>query len=407
MATPAIHPSTLTRRGLLAATAGSLLLSGCGRDDQGEPRTGGSRAPDNREIVVGASLELSGPGAALGVLQERALRITADELNIDGVQVGNLRRKVRVVLRDNASDPRTAARQARELALSDNVHALIGGTLAETSMGIIAQAQEIRIPFISLAYGDGIVLPLADRTYVYKVTPDSQDVAARLVRLLVAKKHRRVVLVAGHGLHGDAGVAAMTRATAAAGVDLARVVRLPRTGQNFRPTLREVADRGPKAIVVWSHAPDTGEAARTLRIVGYRGPLYFDPAAVAEETMQERNLSSVEGAYAIHPISLGGSTLMNTTNAALARRDFAFRYIQLYGGFSGFAPYASDALTLVTDAARASGTVDRGRIRAFLRTQVSEGMAGAYAFSPSRHSGLERDSLGVYQVSRGAWTRVS
>ncbi|MFC0004670.1 ABC transporter substrate-binding protein [Micromonospora siamensis] len=407
MATPAIHPSTLTRRGLLTATAGGLLLSGCGRNDQGAPGTSGSRAQDSREIVVGASLELSGPGAALGVLQERALRITADELNVEGVQVGNMRRKIRVVLRDNASDPRTAARQARELALKDNVHALIGGTLAETSLGIIAQAQEIRIPFISLAYGDGIVLPLAERTYVYKVTPDSQDVAARLVQLLVTREHRRVVLVAGHGLHGDAGVAAMKRATEAAGVDLARVVRLPRTGDNFRPVLRELADRGPKAVVVWTHPPDTGEAARALRIVGYRGPLYFDPAAVNEDTLQERNLSSVEGAYAIHPISLGGSTLTNTTNAALARRDFVFRYIQLYGGFSGFAPYASDALTLVTDAARASGTVDHGRIRAFLRTQVSEGMAGAYTFSPSRHSGLERGSLGVYQVSHGEWTRVS
>ncbi|MEV0154824.1 ABC transporter substrate-binding protein [Micromonospora sp. NPDC050686] len=407
MATPGKHPSTLTRRGLLAATAGGLLLSGCGRGEQGQPRTGGSRAPAEQEIVVGASLELSGRGAAMGTLQERALRITLEGLNVDGVQVGNMRRKVRLLLRDNASDPRTAAQQARELAQQDNVHALLGGTLAETSMGIIAQAQEIRIPFISLAYGDGLVLPLADRTFIYKVTPDTQDIARRLVRLLVERKHRRVMLVAGSGLHGDSGVKAMKQAAKGAGVELVTVTRLPRTGTDFRPVLREVADREPKAVVLWSHAPDTGEAARTLRVVGYQGPLYLDPAAVNDDTLDARNASSVEGAYAVHPMSLGGSTLTNTTTGALARRDFTFRYIQLYGGFSGFAPYASDALTLITDAARTSGTVDHGRIKAYLRTQVSEGMAGAYAFSPSRHSGMERDSLGIYQVNQGAWTRIS
>ncbi|MBY8871511.1 ABC transporter substrate-binding protein [Micromonospora sp. PLK6-60] len=407
MATPGRNPSTLTRRGLLAATAGGLLLSGCGQGEQGQPRTGGSRAPAEQEIVVGASLELSGRGAALGTLQERALRITLEGLNVDGVQVGNMRRKVRLLLRDNASDPRTAAQQARELAEQENVHALLGGTLAETSMGIIAQAQEIRIPFISLAYGDGLVLPLAKRTFVYKVTPDTQDIAQRLVRLLVERKHRRVVLVAGYGLHGDSGVKAMKQAAKKAGVELVTVARLPRTGGDFRPVLREIADGEPKAVVLWSHAPDTGEAARSLRIVGYRGPLYLDPAAVNDDTLDARNASFVEGAYAVHPMSLGGSTLTNTTTGALARRDFTFRYIQLYGGFNGFAPYASDALTLITDAARTSGTVDHGRIKAYLRTQVSEGMAGAYAFSPNRHSGMERDSLGVYQVSQGAWTRIS
>jgi branched-chain amino acid transport system substrate-binding protein len=90
---------------------------------------------------------------------------------------------------------------------------------------------------------------------------------------------------------------------------------------------------------------------------------------------------------------------------ALARRDFTFHYIQQYGGFSGFAPYAS--LSRCADAAGSAGNVDRGRIRAYLGSQVGEGMAGPYAFAPSRHRGMERASLGVYTVDNGAWTRIS
>ncbi|MEV0725278.1 hypothetical protein AB0I37_21150 [Micromonospora purpureochromogenes] len=80
------------------------------------------------------SLELTGRGAALGVLQERAPRITLEDLNLDRVQVGNQRRTVRVLVRDNRSDPRLAAQ---------------------------------------LAPGDGIVLPLAQRTFIDKLTPDA------------------------------------------------------------------------------------------------------------------------------------------------------------------------------------------------------------------------------------------
>ncbi|MDH6464262.1 hypothetical protein M2302_004459 [Micromonospora sp. A200] len=88
-------------------------------------------------------------------------------------------------------------------------------------------------------------------------------------------------------------------------------------------------------------------------------------------------------------------------------RELVFRYIHAYGGFSGFAPYASDDLQLVANAARLASSVDRGRRRAYLQTQVTEGMAGWYAVAPIRHGGMERDSLGVYQLTRGSWARVS
>ncbi|MGC5018581.1 hypothetical protein [Micromonospora sp. DT47] len=66
--------------------------------------------------MVGVSLELTGRGAALGGPQERTLQITVDTLNEYGVRVGNQRRKVRLEVRDNASNPRLAAQQATELA---------------------------------------------------------------------------------------------------------------------------------------------------------------------------------------------------------------------------------------------------------------------------------------------------
>ncbi|WP_231933338.1 ABC transporter substrate-binding protein [Micromonospora coxensis] len=400
--------TVLTRRGVLSAAAGALLLGGCapaGTQDDTEPD--GTASPGGPELLIGVSLELTGRGAALGVPQERALQISVEDINVERVQVGNLRRRVRLLVRDNRGDARLAATQTTDLIRNDRVHALLGTTLPETAMAVAGVAQRLRTPFVSLAHGDGIVLPLAQRTYIYKLTPDAVDVARRLAQLARSQGLERVAVLAADGLHGDAGVRALTAALRAVGVELDRTVRLPRGGADFADAAEETVADEPDGVFLWAAAPDAGGAARALRRAGWRGPLFLDAAAVTEETLEGSNATAVEGAYAVHPACLGGSTLTNTTTAALARRDFVFRYIQQHGGFSGFAPYASDGLHLIADAARLSTSVDRGRIRAFLQTLVTDGMVGPYAFTPIRHSGLERDSLGVYTVSRGSWVRIS
>ncbi|WP_428961957.1 ABC transporter substrate-binding protein [Micromonospora fluostatini] len=406
MATATNPSAALTRRSVLALGASSLLLGACGQEPPGDP---GSAAPDGPELLIGASLELTGRGAALGVLQERALRITVEQLDADGVPVGDHRRRVRVDVRDNTGDARVASQHAAEFAAREDVCAMLGGTLAETSTAIAETAQQQRIPFLSLASGDGIVQPTAGRTYVYKLTPDADDVARRLAELVRDQGLRQVALLASDGLHGRSGRQAMRAALRAADVGLSRTGALPATGLDVAAAVRRLtadADR-PDGVVVWAGSPDAASAARELRRSGYDGPLFFDATAVTEETLDNRNVTTMEGAYVVHPACLDESTLTNTTTAALARRDFVFRYIERHGAFSGFAPYASDAVRLVADAAGLARSADRGRLRAFLEQQVTEGIAGAYAFSPERHGGMEQDSLGVYTVSRGDWTRVS
>jgi branched-chain amino acid transport system substrate-binding protein len=404
LAAPAFDSSVLTRRGVLAAAASTLLLTACGQPGQrSDDSAAGSTSPGGgQELVVGVSLELTGRGAALGVLQRRAMEITAESLNISGFPVGNRRRTVRLEIRDNGSDPRLAAQQATELTRRNQVHALVGGTLAETSMAIVGVAQELQMPFLSLGSCDDIVLPLAQRTYIYKLTPDAGDVARRMARLIESRRVRRVALLAAEGLHGDSGVQALRGALRAVGVEQTQIVRLPATGRGFATAVERALGREPDGVIVWGTAPDSGSAARELRRAGYRGPLFFDAGAVAEDTLARPNAAAVEGAYAVHPACLTGSTVATTT-AEVARRDFTFRYLQRHGSFSGFAPYASDALQLLASAARMASSVDRGRLRAYLQTQVAEGIAGGYAFAPIRHGGMEPDSLGVYVVSQGSW----
>ncbi|MDG4822782.1 ABC transporter substrate-binding protein [Asanoa sp. WMMD1127] len=405
MSKPALSRVQLSRRGLLVATAGTLFTAACGADDERDspgPTTRGSE-----ELIIGASLELTGPGSAHGVLQERALRITVDTLNEEGVPVGNLRRRIKMIYRDNGSRPETAAQQATELIQKENVHAMLGGILAETSLAMLNVAQKEQVPFISLGSADGIVTPLTARTYIYKLQPNAEDVARAMVDLRnnLPEKDRptKLGVIYADGAYGAAGIAALRRAF---GNNLIES-QLPNTGNNVTSAVRKVTNERPDAIIIWAQAPDSGAAAQAARDSSFEGMFIFDPGAVADDTLAGDNEIAVRGAYAIHPASLAGTSLTDTTMADLDRRDFIYRYIQKHGAFRGFAPYTSDAVRLIANAARLGRSVDRGRIRVYLENLITEGIAGSYDFQPIKHGGMTADSLAVFQVVENAWIRVS
>jgi branched-chain amino acid transport system substrate-binding protein len=404
MARPAIAASGLSRRGLLAAAAGTLFTAACGSNKNADP---GPIRRGSEELVIGASLELTGAAAPFGSLQERALRLTVDRLNEAGVPVGNFRRRIRLVLRDNGSKPQTATQQVTDMIQRDQVHAILGGTNAETSLAIVKVAQTGQVPYLSLASADNITTPLTDRTFVYKLTPDADDVARAMAPIVAGQQARTVGLLAQAGGYGDAGVHAVPNALSNRDLTLVRTERLPATGTSFDAAARAAVKDQPDALIIWAQAPDAGAAAQAVYAAGFRGLLFFDPGAVGDETVTGNSLDAVKGVFTIHPQSLAGSSLTDTTRIDLVRQDFVDSYIQRYGRFSGFAPYAADAVTLIANAARLGRSADRGRIRVYLENQVAEGIAGSYSFAPISHGGMEPDSLGVFTLAQGSWAKFA
>ena len=402
MGESALGRAQFSRRGILVAAAGTLFTAACGADEN--ERDPGPTTRGSEELIIGASLELTGAGAAHGILQERALRITVDTLNEKGVPVGNLRRRIRVIYKDNGSRPETAKQQATEFIQKDGVHAMLGGTLAETSLEMLAVAQAEQVPFVALGSAEGIVTPLPQRTYIYKLTPDADDVARMMADLLRSRDLEKVGVLYAIGAYGRAGINALRTAL---GDRIVAQAQLPATGGNATDPARRVAQRSPDAVIIWAQAPDSGVATQALRQQSFGGQIVYDPGAVADDTITGDNAIVAEEAFAVHPQSLAGTSLTDTTMADLDRREFIYRYIQTHGAFRGFAPYASDAVRLIANAARLGRSVDRGRIRVYLETQISEGIAGSYDFQPISHGGMTPDSLAIFQVNGGSWVRFS
>src|SRR6266545_711853 len=96
----------------------ALLAAGC---------AGNSSSSASSEIVIGASIPLSGPLAGFGSFQRWGYQHAVDQINqAGGLRVGDSKRKVRLILLDDKTDPNTTSSNTDTLVSRDKVAALLG-----------------------------------------------------------------------------------------------------------------------------------------------------------------------------------------------------------------------------------------------------------------------------------------
>lgn len=124
---------------LLAAL---LALSGC-KAKQGE-------ADATKEIVIGASIPLSGALAGFGSYEQWGYQHAVAEVNAaGGITVDGSKRKVKLVLRDDKTDPNAVSANIDNLISSDKVDALLGSCTPPLVISGAIAAERNRTPFVS------------------------------------------------------------------------------------------------------------------------------------------------------------------------------------------------------------------------------------------------------------------
>lgn len=130
-----------------AAEEASGSEEGTSSQDNDEPTSGGD---SNETLLLGASLPLTGGLGAFGPLIESGYRAAIDEVNAaGGLQVGDTTYTVELKVLDNKSDGNEAAAQARDLALGDEVVALLGAVTPPLSIPLSVAAEQNRVPIVN------------------------------------------------------------------------------------------------------------------------------------------------------------------------------------------------------------------------------------------------------------------
>lgn len=111
------------------------------------PSASGTAPPT---ITIGASLPLTGPLGGLGSDQKAGYLQAVNEVNAaGGITIGGVKRRVNLVVMDNASDSTTASQQTRDLVLKDGAIALLGGATPPISIPEGLAAEVLHVPFVT------------------------------------------------------------------------------------------------------------------------------------------------------------------------------------------------------------------------------------------------------------------
>ncbi|MFG2196415.1 ABC transporter substrate-binding protein [Streptomyces sp. NPDC048639] len=137
-------------RAALAGLTAFAGLAACAKVND----TGG----EDGAIKVGVLLDVTGPGATLGVQEKNGIRIAVDEINKAGGIDG---RKVETVFADSQSKPDIAAQQARRL-IDDGAQTIIGTSLASTCMAVRPLAEARKVTQYCMSGAD---VPLGERVF--------------------------------------------------------------------------------------------------------------------------------------------------------------------------------------------------------------------------------------------------
>jgi branched-chain amino acid transport system substrate-binding protein len=129
------------RRGLLLGAASAATM------------TGRYARAENKEIAIGVSIPLTGPGAATGITTQRTLEHGVELINAEGIQIGPDRYVLKLTFYDNKYVPAEAVTVVEKL-LADGTRFLIS-LGSGNSVPVVAKTNAVKALQMSYASGKG------------------------------------------------------------------------------------------------------------------------------------------------------------------------------------------------------------------------------------------------------------
>jgi branched-chain amino acid transport system substrate-binding protein len=134
----------------VAAIALALAVAACGSSGSGSSSSGGGRGSSSDTITIGASVPLSGPLAGFGSFVKWGYEHAVAEANAKGgITVDGSKKKVKLILLDDKTDPNTVSNNTLRLITRDKVDAMLGScTPALVNAGALV-ADRQRVPLVT------------------------------------------------------------------------------------------------------------------------------------------------------------------------------------------------------------------------------------------------------------------
>ncbi len=229
-----------------------------------------------QDIVLGASVQLTGPVANTGRYYKDAYEFAVDKINAaGGVKVGDTRRKLVLKLYDNQSDVNLSVRQYTQLVSQDKVNLLLGPFASNFALADSAVSEKYQIPMVE---GGGASDQIFARKfkYIFGTLAPASDYFASTIDMLkqLSPEPKTVALLYADDAF-DVSVAKGTRPLLEkAGLKTVIDERYTSNASDFNSLLSQIKSADADAVLVAGHETEILNFVRQAKSLAVAPKMY-------------------------------------------------------------------------------------------------------------------------------------
>jgi branched-chain amino acid transport system substrate-binding protein len=226
------------------------------------------------EVVVGASIPLSGPLAGFGMYQKWGYETAVNDLNkAGGITVDGKKVPVRLVIRDDKTDPNVTASNTESLISRDKSVALLGScTPALVNAGALV-AERRKVPLVAGCDPLQAFKSVRKWQYAWAMFFDETDLATapfRMIADLGLQTNKKVAILADNGPDGVlVGGKIWPETAKAGGFNVVQNTSFPTDSQQFTSMVAEAKSSGADIVLVDAIPPQAIALRKQMAAAGY------------------------------------------------------------------------------------------------------------------------------------------
>ena len=329
-------------------------------------------------IVLGQSVALTGPAAALGIDMRNGAKVYFDYINAKGGVHG---RKIQLITLDDGYEPARTAPNTRKLIEENKVFALFGYVGTPTSAAAMPIFTEARVPYFGAFTGAELLRQPFNR-YVFNVRASYYDETEKIVEQLVSTGSKNIAVFYQDDAYGQAGLKGVELAMTRRNMKISTTATVERNTTKVEQAVKTISAAQPDAVVMISAYKSCGEFIRQMKGHGSAAQFYnvsfVGSKALADDLGKEGTGVAISQ---VMPFPWGASIPVVREYQSLMLRagnkEFTFTTIE---GFIA-------AKVFVEGLRRAGRDLNRERLITALESMNNVDLGGYYVgFTPSNHN---------------------
>lgn len=242
-----------------------------------------------QEIVLGASVQLTGPVANTGRYYRDAYQLAIDKINAaGGVKIDGKQHKLALKLYDNQSDVNLSVRQYTQLISQDKAKLLLGPFASNFALADSAVSEKYKVPMVQ---GGGASDQIFSRgfKYIFGTLAPASDYFGTTIDMLKALKPapKTVALLYADDAF-DVSVAEGTRPKLkAAGLQVVMDERYSTNATDFNSLLSQIKSHNVDAVLVAGHETEILNFVRQAKSLSVAPKMYSFTVGVPSEDFRK------------------------------------------------------------------------------------------------------------------------